>query len=233
MELKDYLAILWRRWYYVVAVPLLVLVGVIYQFTQATTTYTATARLAVTRAPDPMPEPPSFFRYDDYYTYLASEYLIDDLVEMVRGNVFANDVAATLAAQGVDVSPGEIQGSINSDRINRIISLHIRSGDAERAILIAQAAATTLEEKAGTYFNFNVPRDEAIVTQVEVPEQAAANTQRQQMLLLLQVLVGVFAGVLIAFLIDYLDDTLRSPETVSAALDLPVIGIIPDGGKGT
>lgn len=97
---------------------------------------------------------------------------------------------------------------------------------------IAQAAASTLEEKAGSYFNFPNASDIVSVTPVQVPEHAAANSQRQQLILVLQVVIGLFAGVLIAFLVDYLDNTLRSPETVSAALDLPVIGTIPEGKGG-
>src|SRR5690606_2693122 len=123
--LKDYLAILWHRWYLVLLVPALVLVGVVVQATQTKPSYTATARVAVTHAPEVEPPQPDYFRYDDYYTYLASEYLIDDLVEVVRGNVFAADVAKTIdETTGIQVSPGEIQGAISSDRLNRILSIH-------------------------------------------------------------------------------------------------------------
>ena len=233
MELKEYLAILLRRWYFVVVVPLLVLAGVIYQASQTTTTYTATLRMAVARTPDaPAPEE-DFFRYDQYYAYLASEYLIDDLVEVVRGNVFAADVSRMLmASEGIEVSPGEIQGSLASERINRILTIRITSGDPNRAVVIAQAAAATLEEKAGNYFNFPNASDIVSVTPVQLPENASANSQRQQLILALQVIIGLFAGVLIAFLVDYLDDTLRSPETASAALGLPVVGTIPEGKGG-
>ncbi|MBX5445141.1 hypothetical protein [Sphaerobacter sp.] len=233
MELKEYLVILRRRWYFVVVVPLLVLAGVIYQASQATTSYTATVRMAVARTPDVPPPQDNVFRYDQYYAYLASEYLIDDLVEVVRGNVFAGDVSRMLmASDGIEVSPGEIQGALASERINRILTIRITSGDPNRAVAIAQAAAATLEEKAGSYFNFPNASDIVSVTPVQVPDYAVANSQRQQLMLALQVIVGLFAGVVIAFLVDYLDDTLRSPETVSAALGLPVIGTIPEGKGG-
>ncbi|MDI3339326.1 MAG: hypothetical protein QJR03_02215 [Sphaerobacter sp.] len=229
MELVDYLSVLRRRWPFVVVVPLLVLAAVLYQASQAPTTYTATVRLAVTRAPEPAPADPAFFRYDGYYAYLSSEYLLDDLVEVVRGNVFANDVSRMLvASDGADVSPGEIQGSISSERINRILSIHVTSRDPDRAVMLARAAGATLEQKAAEYFNFPDAQTAAIVAPVELPETAVANTQRQLLLLALQVIVGLFAGLLIAFLVDYLDDTLRSPEMVAAALDLPVIGTIPN-----
>lgn len=230
MELKDYLAILWHRWYLVLLVPALVLVGVVVQATQTKPSYTATARVAVTHAPEVEPPQPDYFRYDDYYTYLASEYLIDDLVEVVRGNVFAADVAKTIdETTGIQVSPGEIQGAISSDRLNRILSIHVTLPDANRATLIAQAAATTLESNAASFFGPGSPATPAIVTAVQIPEGAASNLNRQRFIQAVQVLMALFAGVLLAFLVNYLDDTLRSPEMVSAALRVPVIGTIPDG----
>lgn len=232
MELKDYLAVLWRRWYLVVLVPILVLGGVLYQAANAHPTYTATTRLAVVRQPEPDPTTAPYFRYDDYYTYLASEYLLDDLVEVIRGNVFAGDVAQTIAStDGVQISPGEIQADVTSARINRILTVQVTSTDPSRAVMIAQAAGKTLEQKAGSYFGYNSATQKAIVNTVQTADGAAPNTHRTQLLEALQVVVGLFAGVLIAYLVEYLDDRLRSPDTVTAALGLPVIGAIP-GGKG-
>ena len=230
MELKDYLAVLARRWYIVVLVPVLVLGGVLYQAAHSHPTYTASTRLAVVRQPEQDPATAPYYRYDDYYTYLASEYLLDDLVEVTHGNVFAGDVAKTIAAtNGVQVSPGEIQGDITSDRINRILTINVTAADPNRAVMIAQAAGKTLQQKAGSYFGYSAPTQGTVVTTVQTADGAAPNTHRTQLLQALQVAVGLFAGVLIAYLVEYLDDRLRSPDTVTAALGLPVIGAIPSG----
>jgi len=230
VELKDYLIVLVRRWYVVVLVPVLVLGGVLYQAAHSHPSYTASTRLSVVRQPEPDPTTAPYFRYDDYYTYLASEYLLDDLVEVIRGNVFAGDVARTIAAtNNLQVSPGEIQGDITGNRINRILTVSVTSTDPSRAVLIARAAGKTLEQKAGSYFGYSGPTQGAVVTTVQTADGAAPNTHRTQLLEALQVAVGVFAGVLIAYFIEYLDDRLRSPDTVTAALGLPVIGAIPSG----
>lgn len=230
MELRDYLAVLGRRWYIAALVPVLVLAGVLVQASQTRPSYTATAQIAVTRTPEQPPPQPDFFLYDGYYAYLSSEYLLDDLVGVVRGNVFANDVARTLAAtKGVQISPDEIQAAITSDRLNRILSIHATSADPNRAVLIAQAAATTLEQKGASFFGLNGPGNGANMAMVQTPAGAASNSRRQEFLQALEVLVAIFAGVLLAFLVDYLDDTLRTPETVTATLGVPVIGSIPNG----
>ena len=48
----------------------------------------------------PQANDPNFYTYANYYNFLATEYAIDDLVEVVNGNVFADAVTQTL--QGPD-----------------------------------------------------------------------------------------------------------------------------------
>ncbi len=228
MELKAYIQILWRRWWLVALVPVLVLAGVLYQAVRSHPSYTATAQMSVTRQPEQDTVPA--YRYDEYYNLLSSEFILDDLVDITRGNVFAGDVAKTIAEKDqVTISSGEIQGSLSSSRKNRILTINARASTPERAIMIAQAATATLEQKTTSYFGFNPAERGAIITTVQQPLSAAASTSRQQLIFVLEVIVALFAGVLLAFLVDYLDDTLRSPEMVSAALGMPVIGIIPGG----
>jgi uncharacterized protein involved in exopolysaccharide biosynthesis len=50
---------------------------------------------------------------------------------------------------------------------------------------------------------------------------------RKTLNLLLSVAVGLVAGVAAAFVVEYFDTTVRSPEEVERRLGLPVIGIVP------
>ncbi len=226
MELKDYLTTLWRRWYIVVLVPAIVLVGVLLQSQHTAVSYTSQARLSVVRAAQ-QPNDPNVNQYDGYYQYLASEYALDDLVQVVQGNVFASDVAARIKTDGgPDISAGEVQGAIQSTRLNRILTISVTSSSADRAVMIASAAAKTLESKGTQYFKTD-PNVPASIQTIQQPLSASQNTSKRVMLYLMQLLVAVFAGVLIALFVDYLDDTLRTPEAVTSALGLPVIGVIP------
>ncbi len=46
-------------------------------------------------------------------------------------------------------------------------------------------------------------------------------------------LVGLFLGVVIAFFLEYLDQTIKSPSDVERALGIPVLGLIPLDARGT
>lgn len=228
MELKNYIDILRRQWMPLVLVPLLVGVFVIMQVVSGEQTYTASAQLSVTRTPQQVDI--EDFRYNEYYLFLSSEFLLDDLVSIVRGNVFARDVhERILDEHGVDIPPGEIQGSVDSERQHRILTLHFTTADRDRSVLIAQAATDQLDEAAAAYFGFSPPERDALVEPVQVAEQAFPTTNQDQIFWALQLLVGLFAGVLLAFLFDYLDDRLHSTEMVEHSLGLDVIAEVPRG----
>lgn len=226
MELKSYLQVLIRRWPAVVLLPLLVGALAIYQDTNRVTQYTAHARVSVVRMPDQGPA--EDFRYDDYYTYLTSEFKIDDLVETVGGNVFASAVAERSTAAGVPVDAATMEQILSSDRQHRILSVMATTTEPERSLQIAQAAVAELEENANTYLDMPEDATGAIVRVVDYPNEASTDTTRSRIILLLGAIVAFGAGVLLAFLVDYLDDTLYDAESVSAVTRLPVLTSVPE-----
>ncbi|HVB65481.1 MAG TPA: Wzz/FepE/Etk N-terminal domain-containing protein, partial [Nitrolancea sp.] len=190
MELKAYLSILWRRWYIIVLVPLVVLAGVLYQSRNISLTYTAQARVSIVRSAVE-PGQNQYFQYDGYYQYLASEYALDDLVQVVQGNVFASDVSAEIKKDsGADVSADEVQGSIQSSRVNRILTISVTSSSADRAVLIASEAAKTLESNGTSYFK-TTPAVSASIQTIQKPLSASVNSNKRNLLYLLQIAVAL------------------------------------------
>lgn len=225
MELKAYLAVLINRWIFVVLVPAIVLIAVAYQAIQSEPTYTATTRASIIRLPQQ--DLTDDFRFDGYYRYLSSEFAVDDLVELTQGNVFAEDVAQFISLMyEQDITAGEIQQSIRSERQHRILTMNVESKDPVRAVMIAQAATERLERRGTAYFGLDAEGESAVET-IQRPLSASSSSSREMLIYTLQLAVALFAGVALAYLVEYLDDTIRSPETLTTALDLPVIGTIP------
>jgi capsular polysaccharide biosynthesis protein len=225
MELKHYLRIIARRWPIIVFLPLLVGLLAVYQFAVRDATYTSHVAAVVTRHPDPQQS--DEYQYDAYYNYVSSEFAIDDLVEAVNGNVFAQAVAERARAAGADVSTSEVQGALAADRRHRILHVTAGSRDQAQAETIAQAAAAELEARAFHYLGVDTAGTTAIVSIIERPEQAVRDISRLQLLILLQLLAAAGAGVLLAFFLEYLDDTLYDREAVELALRLPHLADVP------
>jgi capsular exopolysaccharide synthesis family protein len=64
-----------------------------------------------------------------------------------------------------------------------------------------------------------------VIDEALVPKNPI-NTQKQKTLIL-AVLVGLALGLGVIFLVDYLDQTIKTPEEVKMLLGLPALGIIP------
>src|SRR5205085_6533172 len=43
--------------------------------------------------------------------------------------------------------------------------------------------------------------------------------------------IGIFLGLCLVFLLEYLDDSIRFPEMVERALGVPLMGVVPVGDK--
>lgn len=229
MELRAYLAVLLRRWPLIVILPLIVVLVGVYQDVTRTTNYTATARVSLIRSPDPPVQ--GDYTYDEYYNYLASEFAVDDMVEIVGGSVFSESVAERLRVTGVEISGKEVKSALSPDRKHRIVSLASMTTDPGRSILIAVAAAQELQESGLAYLGSQEGESPAIVQMVEIPSDANPDTGRARLILLLGVIVAAGLGALVAVLIDYLDDRLYEPEAASHATGLPHLATVP-GDRG-
>jgi capsular polysaccharide biosynthesis protein len=223
MELKVYLQALWRRWPIVLALPLLVGLLAVFQEVSRDTTYATHAKLRVIS--EQLEGDFTDYPADD--NFIASEYAIDDLVEAVRGNVFSEVVAARVRATGIDIGGGEVQSAIAASREHRVLTVTVQSGDSARAEAIAREATAELEVAAFDYIGLPSPDAGSVVVVIDQPGPAGPDTSRARLLLLLQVIAAAGAGVLLAFLVDYLDDTLHDGESTAATLDLPHLASVP------
>lgn len=222
MELKHYIQILRRRWWVVALVPFIVIVVGGVGYVSRTPTFEAKARVSFKRMPDaPIP---GEFQYDEYYNYLSSEYAIDDLVEIIKGNVYSERVAERLVADGFVISVDEVQSMLSASREHRILAITAVSHDPDRAIRVARAGQLEIEQNAMKYLvNRNGSNRAAIIQPVQIPNEAASDQPRARLLLVLAVVVAIGAGIVLAFVVDYFDDRLHDAELASAALHLPVL----------
>ncbi|HEX5166718.1 MAG TPA: hypothetical protein VFV93_15040 [Thermomicrobiales bacterium] len=223
MELKFYLRVLWRRWPIIVAVPLLVGLLAVGQEVTRDTSYATHAKLRIIAHQ----LDGDFTDYPADDNFIASEYAIDDMVEAVRGNVFAAAVADRVRATGLEVAHHEVIASISASREHRVLTVTVRSGDPIKVEAIARAATAELEASAFSYIGMATPDSDAVVQVIDQPGQPGPDNSRARLLLLLEVIAAAGAGVLLAFLIDYLDDTFHDGEAAAATLGLPHLASVP------
>jgi len=226
-ELRDYARIIRRRWWLPVVLTLLVAAVSLIDlrpWQSPAPTYQATMRLLIGVAPAATVDQAAYDPY--YYAWQTSEYLVDDFTEVVRSDLFAEQVSQRLAAVGVMVPAGAIQGSSDTGRQHRILHLTVNWPEAEQLTAIMAAITTELTENSTFYFR-QLGTATALVTLLDQPEVVAVGPGVQRQLLwLLRVFLGFVVGIGLLFLLDYLDTSVRQASELEA-MGFVVLGAIP------
>jgi capsular polysaccharide biosynthesis protein len=224
MELRQYWHIIWKR----VWIPLLLL-GVVLLASlalqrPAPPLYQASARVLVDVPPLEAVEGMGF---DPRLTApQATEYLVDDFSLFVSSQAMAEAVSRRLAGQGIQVPPGAIQSSTASEQVHRVVTLRVTWGQPDQALAILQAAVDALREEAPAYFG-RLGLEEPQVSLFDGPSVGPLPRSLTQRLdLPVRLLLALLAGIALAFLLDYLDDSVRDRAELEG-MDIPVLAEVP------
>jgi capsular polysaccharide biosynthesis protein len=222
MELRHYWKLFKRRWLLAVLPAGVVLAIGLATYQSPPPVYNVGVRFLVAQPPSEGADTADEQRY---YNWLASEYIVNGLTDWVKGGSFATAVSQELAAQGLDVPPGAIQGSLAADNARSMLTVSLTYGDGKVLAAMMDAVATVLQEQ-----NSVLPQldgETAVLVQLDQPvvNQIPAGI-RSQLDLPLRILLALGAGVGLALLIEYLDPTIRERDEL-AKLGLPVVGEIP------
>jgi len=224
VELRDYVAVGQRRWPIVATVTILaILVGAFFTL-RGPRAYESTVRLAVSAGADARADAPPYVYYRDYYAWLASEYLADDLSEIIKSDAFAADVKQALN-EGADA--GAIRQVIRTKKTHRILEVTVQAGTPEQAERLATAIDVVIRTQGGKYLAQLASSNNQIARIDDPAVHPATTTPTQALDIALRGVVGLFAGLLLAAAANYLDSRLRSGREVERSLGLPVLGEIP------
>lgn len=226
MELREYWRILRRHWWLIVAVvgATLVVTLALRALRPTAPHYQASLRVTVGIAPEEGAG--AYYTYDRYYTWLASEYLVDDLSEVVRSAAFATAVSEELADTGLQVHRGEISGSTVPVKQHRILTISIGGGDPARVQAIAEAAARVLDQR-NAEFLAQLGSENAVIHVIDPPAVGLVGASlRERLDLPMRMALALVAAVALAFLWDYVDDSVRDVRDLER-LGMPLLAKLP------
>lgn len=222
MELRAYAAVLRRHARLIGLITLATLIISVGLALRGPSSYTATMRLAISVVPDPRAG--EFFKYDSYYSVLTSEYLADDLSELLKSEAIAADVSAEL---GQTVEPETIVNLTRTKKTHRLLDIQVSGSDPQSALAIAQAYERVLNTKLVNYLAF-MQANNGFVRIVNQPKVARTNSLPLTAAEIgLRTMAGLIGAVGLAFLLEYIDDRLRDRRQVESFLGTRVLAEIP------
>jgi len=226
MELRTYFRIL-KRWWWIpaglVALTLVFSLITLRPWQPQSPTYTMGMSFSVGVKPQKLSNE---FTYDGYYSALSSEYLVDDFSELVKGSEFAAAVSQRLADEGIQVAPGQIQGSTQTGKLHRILNVTITDGDPERVQKIADAVAATMTEDADQFMPRLLEDQGAVYLVNRGGVVPVGPSLKQRLDLPLRLVLALLAGVGLAFLMEYLMPRVQTRRDLEK-LGVAVLAEIP------
>ena len=223
MELRAYGQLLKRRWVWIVIPAAVALILALVTYSPAGLTYNAGVRFIVGQEPT---DAADLSDEERLANWKASEYVVNTLADWVRGGQFAELVSEELAAQGLAVAPQSIVGGTVSDSTRSMMVLSMTYHDAAILEQMLNTAGLVLKEQndKGLPQLGGIPAELVQLDQPIVNQVPAGITK--QLELPLRITLAIGAGIGLAFLVDYLDPTVRERKELES-MGIPVIVEIP------
>lgn len=229
MELRHYIGILRRSWQLLVGLPILVGVITLALGLLLPPTYEITTQMLVTQGTIASSSPPlALPNYENYHSWISSEYIDDDLPQLVQTRRFASDVADWVQANhGITLDPNDITSQFSAERQHRMVSLTTVDRRKDVAKYLAEAGVAVLQQNGLGYWE----REETAslnVSEVDMPPEAkrVQGLGRLALDTLLRSMLALILAVGLAFLRYYMDRSLHTRAQVEA-LGIGPAAIIP------
>src|SRR6185312_11060277 len=217
MRPEEYLLIVLRRWWLVVlAAVVAAVVAFVYTNAQPTTYQTSTQMMAIAQPPD-------------YWLDLYAKNRLASYMSLINNWDF---VAAALKTANLNIDPSQVMGKLalghNPDA--NTIQIVMTDTDPHRAASVVNALADAFVSKSAAdnqqiVKNFTSPTTQTPagtvqILKLETPSAPTTPTgPRVKLNTAAGALLGAVFGVILTFVVEYFDDTLRSEADVERYLE--------------
>ncbi|MCS0826136.1 capsular biosynthesis protein [Cytobacillus firmus] len=121
-------------------------------------------------------------------------------------------------------SPDSLAGSINVDSIDdtQVVKITVTDTNPERAADIANTTAKVFIEEIPNIMGFE---DVRVLSEAKI-NPIPINEDNQNKIIIAAFIFGIIAGVGLIFLIDSLDDSIKSEKDIESVLGIQVLGSV-------
>lgn len=126
---------------------------------------------------------------------------------------------------GLDITPGQLEGKINvsSEENSQVVTVTVTDENPAQAVNIANTTVETFQEKIPSIMNVD---NVEILTQAELSENPSPVAPNPVLNIAIGIVFGAMLGVGLAFLLEYLDNTIKTEQDIAKQLGVPVLGVI-------
>lgn len=219
MDIRDYLRVILKRKWIIIAITLgVTIVSAVVSKFVLKKQYSADIAVIISSQDQQWDRTKSGQSYNDlmmyqkmvktYSEFAKSRMVLDDVIEKVKLNI------------NVESLKGMITVNPKSD--TEFLTITVKSESPQQAKDIANQIALSLKDKAKDVMKVDNIQilDEALFPKHPSSPKVMLNTA-------IAFALGLMVSVGLAFLLEFLDNTVKTEEDIMEVIGLPVIGIIP------
>ncbi|RXZ01487.1 YveK family protein [Fictibacillus sp. S7] len=114
--------------------------------------------------------------------------------------------------------------TISSEQDTQVLNVAVQDEDPAMAVKIANNIASTFKEEVPNIMKID---NVSVLSKAELKDDPSPVKPNPKMNMAIALVVGLMAGVGLAFLLEYMDNTLKTEQDIENILGLPVLGTIP------
>ena len=217
MELRDILRVLKNGKWILIILPLVaMLTSGIFSYFIITPVYKSSTTLMVGKTYSGENGP--LLQYNDI---LTANQLVKTYSQIAKSRTVAEKV---IEMEKLDITPGEFSGKIDVQpvRDTQLIQISIDDPNPNKAARLANVSGQVFIKKVVEVMKL----DNVNIVDPAVPPQLPEKPNKRMNIMIAGV-VGLMAAVGLVFLMEFLDQTIKSNEDINRYLELPVLGVIP------
>ncbi|MDR0138867.1 Wzz/FepE/Etk N-terminal domain-containing protein [Metabacillus idriensis] len=113
--------------------------------------------------------------------------------------------------------------TVGSEKDSQVVLITVQDEKAEKAALIANTVAATFQSEIKNIMKVD---NVSILSKADIGEQLSPIKPKPVLNMAIAFVVGLMSGVGLAFLLEYLDNTIKDEQEIEKLLELPVLGSI-------
>ncbi|MFZ3588959.1 YveK family protein [Bacillus sp. DJP31] len=113
--------------------------------------------------------------------------------------------------------------AVSSENNSQVVSITVEDENPVMAVDISNTIANVFKKEIATIMNVD---NVSILSKAEVAENPDPIKPRPALNMAIALIVGAMTGIGLAFLLEYLDNTIKTEQDIERLLELPVLGAI-------
>lgn len=215
ISLKEFIAIIRKKLWIIVLVTILcTIISGLLSYYVIEPEYQAFTTLMIGRPKEYKQE----MKYDDV---LLNQKLVSTYSEIAKSRIVANEFMHNL---GLNFTYEELDKKINVKLVEEteIIKIIVKDKDARAAAQIANEIANVFMKHVARIMNIE---NIQVIDKAEAPLKP--DKPKPMLYMLLASILGIMFSVLIIFVHEYFDNTVKTAEDIERNIGLPIIGVVP------